>query len=1150
MSAAGEPRGNLVIEDGLEWYRIDDYDLLDPFLVNVTTPNELWLFVSSTGALTAGRRSAEHSLFAYETEDRLHRSAGDSGPFTLIRVDGTAACWEPFAPYAPLGSFCRSIAKTSHGDRLRFEEHNRELGLRFRYTWSSSAEFGLLRSCELLRDEGEADVEVQLLDGLIDVLPAGVELATQQTASTLVDAYRRSEFDPDSGLGLFTLEALVSDGSDPGESLRASVVWSAGLEDATTTMSADPVRRFRSGHRIDPEHLVTGRKGAFLVSSEARLSAESPLRWVTVADVERDHVDIARLRSRLHQSASPEAEVQAVADDSHAELEALVGAADAQQCTADRRKTINHFANVLNNCLRGGVPVDEHRVGVSEVSEFIAARNQPAHARFVPLVDGLDPVVELDVLRLRVADDVDLARLVNEYLPLTFSRRHGDPSRPWNIFHIGGVSGSGKRSLTYEGNWRDIFQNWEALLHSFPNYSESVVAKFLNASTRDGYNPYRITSEGIDWEQPEDRSWSNFGYWGDHQIVYLHRLLEVLDRFHPGTLERKLDDRAFSYANVPYRILPHDRLTADPKHTLEFDHAEQADIEERVARMGSDGRLVLSDDGRVHHVSLAEKLLVPALAKLSNLVPGGGVWLNTQRPEWNDANNALVGIGVSVVTVFHLREYLDFIDGLLERSPVNDLTLSEGVLDWLRGLFAAFDAHSELLVSTEITPVARRSLLDRLGGAFSDYRSGVYGSTPGEPSSISVTELRDFLVAAGAHLDLAVAAAQRPDGLSEAYLVLRLGPGTAELESLYPMLEGQVAALGAADTDLSSAVELVDATFASELYRPDQGSFLLYPNNSLPSFMDKNRVPDEAVGAALGRLIDGTSTVVQRDCDGVVRFGPHLRRAADLEAALGALNDSWGFDDADRAEVLGTYEAVFNHRAFTGRSQTMYRYEGLGSIYWHMVAKLLLALQQRLLTAIDSGEDPRVVEQGIERYVRLRAGLGHLKTVAVHGAFPLDPHSHTPAHTGAQQPGMTGMVKEGVILRWGEFGVRVEQGCVSFRPVLLDSDEFLTESREWMPLGHGEKLEADTLGFTYCGIPVVYHAQQGEPWTRVSLSDGSQKLAGDRLDRETSAKLFARVGVITRIDVGVRLRDRSQSRDFNTAPNKPGPNNSRKGNEQ
>ena len=32
--------------------------------------------------------------------------------------------------------------------------------------------------------------------------------------------------------------------------------------------------------------------------------------------------------------------------------------------------------------------------------------------------------------------------------------------------------------------------------------------------------------------------------------------------------------------------------------------------------------------------------------------------MNTQRPEWNDANNALVGNGVSMVTLCYLRRFL------------------------------------------------------------------------------------------------------------------------------------------------------------------------------------------------------------------------------------------------------------------------------------------------------------------------------------------------------------------------------------------------------------------------------------------------------------------------------------------------------------
>ena len=843
-----------------------------------------------------------------------------------------------------------------------------------------------------------------------------------------------------------------------------------------------------------------------------------------VADVERDHPDIARHGKWLRSSRSPEAEVHEAVARSHSELIRLVAQADALQETADRRLAVSHFSNVLYNCQRGGVPVGEHRVKVADVAQFIASRNRPALGRFAAIADLADPVVELDVLCQAVRQDADLSRLVFEYLPLTFSRRHGDPSRPWNSFHIGLEADSGEPRPSFEGNWRDIFQNWEALIHSFPHYAQSVVAKFLNASTQDGHNPYRITSEGIDWEVPEEGSWSNLGYWGDHQVVYLHRLLDAVHRFHPGVLEEGLDRRAFSYANVPYRILPYERIVEDPKHTLEFDHIEQEKIEKRVESMGADGKLVMTEGGQVHHASLAEKLLVAALAKLSNLIPGGGIWLNTQRPEWNDANNALVGNGVSVVTAFHLRSYVEFVDGLFERAPVSQVPLGESVNDWLRQLGTVFEDHAGLVKGKEISDQARRLILDQLGEVYSEYRSQVYRFGTGPDTMVDVADIRGFLAAVRPHLDHVAEEARRPDGLVDAYRLLRLSPGVAELESLPLMLEGQVAALGSSNTDLRVAVELIDAMFESDLYRTDQGSFLLYPNEPRLPFMAKNRVPNAQVGPALGKLIDGDQGIARRDDDGIVRFNSRFRSANELEAALDELDASYRPKGAERAEILDAYESVFNHRAFTGRSQTMYRYEGLGSIYWHMVLKLLVGIQERLNASIDSDEDEVVIDQMIERYRRVRAGLGPYKPVAVHGGFPLEPHSHTPAHSGAQQPGMTGAVKEGVLLRWGELGVRVDSGVVSFRPYLLQDDEFLSEPVPWEVLGPDETLESGTMGFTYCGVPVAYHRHSGEPWTRVEWSDGHHSSGGSRLDRKTSAALFARSGAIKRIDVGVEPR--------------------------
>ena len=50
-------------------------------------------------------------------------------------------------------------------------------------------------------------------------------------------------------------------------------------------------------------------------------------------------------------------------------------------------------------------------------------------------------------------------------------------------------------------------------------------------------------------------------------------------------------------------------------------------------------------------------------------------------------------------------------------------------------------------------------------------------------------------------------------------------------------------------------------------------------------------------------------------------------------------------------------------------------------------------------------------------YYDIRGGLSAAKTPEEYGAFPYDPYSHTPDNSGAQQPGMTGQVKEEIITR-------------------------------------------------------------------------------------------------------------------------------------
>jgi hypothetical protein len=1125
---------------GEDCYVVDDVQGLPPFLTTLVGDGDLWLFATSNGGITAGRRSPATALFPYVTEDKLADAPGVSGPATALVAerDGRAFLWEPLsAPTPLLYRIHRRLYRNALGTLLAFEEENEDLGLRFQSAWRASAAHGLVRDCTIA-NLGREPVRLRLLDGLLDLLPGEADEQLQLTASVLLDAYKQAERLPGTTLAAFTLAAKPIDRPEPREALRATVVWSEGLPDARVHLSGEARRAFLRGRAARELPRTRGERGAYLVEATLDLQAGATRGWTLVADVARTQADVALLRRKLcDDPAALVADVRADLARGAARVEALVAAADGVQRTADGMACAHHLSNVLFNGMRGGVYAHGDAVPGEDFAAFVRAASRPVAARHAALLASLPRLErrEAHAARLAATGDADLVRLSSEYLPLCFGRRHGDPSRPWNRFEIRVRDERGDPVLDYQGNWRDIFQNWESLSRSFPGFAEQIVAKFVNASTADGHNPYRIGRSGIDWEVPEPHHpWSTIGYWGDHQVVYLLRLLELSLAHHPDRIPALLEAARFTYADVPYRFRPWAEMAADPRRTIVFDEARHRRILERVRAIGSDGRLLHGAEGPVR-VTLAEKLLVTALGRVAALVPGGGIWMNTQRPEWNDANNALAGPGVSVVTACHLERYLALLAGLLSPLAGRETPLSPEVATWMERTLAVLRAHRPLLDAPTVEDGARGRVMEALGTAAADYRASVYERGPSPARPAPGAALLELVRLAGDWVRHVIAAARRPDGLFHAYQVLvPRGAGRGfGLHPLEEMLEGQVAALATRAVDDEAACALLDALARSRLYRADQRSYLLYPDRTLPGFLDKNVLPEEALADApvLSRLLaEARGRVLVRDVDGHVRFQADLANADAVRAALHALRAEGfpGLGDAEESSVLEAYERVFHHRAFTGRSGSMFAYEGLGSVYWHMVGKLLLAVQERHAEAAARGAPAAVLGRLAAHANAIREGMGGLrKSPAEWGAFPIDAYSHSPERGGARQPGMTGQVKEEILVRLGELGVTVDRGRLAFRPLLLRAAEFLSEPAELSPLGvHGDRqaiaLHPGTLAFTVCQVPVVYHLGE-EARLRVTDAGGAtREFPGDELDEATSADVFERRGRVRRIDVWIR----------------------------
>ena len=1122
--------GEFVSIGGKDFYRIDNYDRLDPFLFTIASSNDIWFYLSSNGGVTAGRQSAEYAYFPYLTEDRMCHST-DTGAKTLIKVNrnGAVKLWQPFTeslinPY----EVERSIFKSVLGDEVIFEEHNLTLDLTFGYHWQSCDKYGIVRTAYL--QCGTQDADAELIDGILNILPYGIRSAFQLEWPCLGDAYKSSEIVGDH-TAVFALTSAINDMPEPEEMLKCNIAWYDADFDCDICLSEKALDGFVRGN-IEKSDINLGDRGCFLLNFKLSLKSGERKQWRTVSDVGLSQEEVSVIARGI-----PSSDLDAALAASEHELRSIIAKADGLQCTGNRMASVHHMSNVMFNNMRGGLFLHGYGIDTADFIDFVKTRNSVFYNENTDLIDRVtDGVKTIGQLkeRARETGNKNLIRLSLEYLPISFSRRHGDPSRPWNKFSIVLKNEDGTPRTNYEGNWRDIFQNWEAMCLSFPGYIDSVIAAFLDASTADGYNPYRITRDGIDWEVAEPGNPnSSQGYWGDHQIIYLSRLIQWLGKYDTEALKRLIACDSFSYADVPYEIAQFDKMLENPKDTIFLNAEKNRVLRENSAKFGGDYRLLIKD-GKIYTAAFAEKLIIPIASKISNLIVGGGVWMNTRRPEWNDANNAIVGYGLSVVTACHLRRHLSLCLRMFEQYGNETFEISNEVGTWLSDIRSVMEKYCASVESGAVDGKLRMNFARDMGYAFDRYKTVVYGDGFTGKTVFSYDDLCKFIELALVFTDYTVRANRRSDGFYHSYNLLERSGDGIGVKNLFLMLEGQVAVLGCGILDGSEAAELLENMKNSELYSERDDSFYLYPVRMTARFMERNIVPESFVsGSALVKklIAHGNRDLFVKDAFGNIRFAPEITFEPKLRAALEKLCADPELEteaSLEASAVIKIFEEMFRHFEFTGRSQIMYKYEGIGSIYWHQNSKLLVSAQESYFDALSHGDKADAERLG-KQYYSVRAGLGFYKSPSVWGAFPQDAYSHTPFGGGAKQPGMTGQVKEEIITRFGELGVIPENGCIRFDTSIVRENEYLDAPAKFEFIresGESEYIELDSgsFDFSFCQTPVIYiksgSADSHTSAITVSYRDGSTAgIKSGILPSDISAEIFGRSGKIDRVTV-------------------------------
>ena len=78
-----------------------------------------------------------------------------------------------------------------------------------------------------------------------------------------MDAYKKCELETDSGIGIYSLSAIIVDKAEPSEALKANIVWSLGLKSSKILLSSLQLDAFRQGQLPVQELEVKAEQDAY-----------------------------------------------------------------------------------------------------------------------------------------------------------------------------------------------------------------------------------------------------------------------------------------------------------------------------------------------------------------------------------------------------------------------------------------------------------------------------------------------------------------------------------------------------------------------------------------------------------------------------------------------------------------------------------------------------------------------------------------------------------------------------------------------------------------------------------------------------------------------------------------------------------------------
>ncbi|MGG6314278.1 cellobiose phosphorylase [Paenibacillus macerans] len=721
----------------------------------------MWTFYVNRGQAVCsfGIRDKNSPIMEFSPASITYQSVAMKGFRTFIKTAGREGVYEPFQSASPDPAAVRSMQILPN--ELTIEETNEAQGLKLKVTYfhvPGDDYAALARRVEVTNISG-APLKLEMLDGLPEILPYGVENAGYKEIGNLLRSWMEVG-NMENGIPYYRVRSSTHDEAevsevqsghfylsfgDEGRLLRTIADFAVIFGDNTSLAYPDRFAEESLDALAAKPQYCTNKVPCGFSALDAELAPGESRNVYTLIG----HIDsVERLNAKAKTLASP-----AYIARKYAEAGELTDALTADIATRTALPLFDAYCrqSYLDNFLRGGYP-------------FIFENGR----------EGF--VIHL------------------------YSRKHGDLERDYNFFSI-----APEYYSQGNGNFRDANQNRRSDVYFNPRVGTFNIRTFFSLIQADGYNPLGV--EGTSFRVPGERaaelaallekvapaehreelaklcrdkftpgkiiSFANGrgmassvddnalltgilslseqqieasfgeGYWSDHWTYNMDLVDSYLDIFPDRKHHLLFGERDYAFFDSPARVLPRSE-----KYVLSGGRVRQYGAlvhdEEKMERFG----LTLKDTnwlktghgtGEIYRTNLFVKLLSLGLIKFATLDPYGmGVEMEANKPGWNDAMNGLPGLfGSGMSETFELNRLLRFVKEACEEAEDREVYAPKEIADLLNEVGELLETH----LRGELEPFA---YWDRVATARERYRETIRFGIDGAECSIRLRRVGEL----------------------------------------------------------------------------------------------------------------------------------------------------------------------------------------------------------------------------------------------------------------------------------------------------------------------------------------------------------------------------------------------------------------------